>query len=118
RAAKTIKDLLPKFDNWVDEFAWTADSKALLYVSGVHGRSPIFLVETSGRSSIVLDSGELANLHALPESKIIATQVIVDRPNEAVLVSYTLVWPKICAGICPDIEAKLKTVTSLNETLL
>jgi dipeptidyl aminopeptidase/acylaminoacyl peptidase len=28
RAAKTIKDLLPKFDNWVDEFAWAPDSKS------------------------------------------------------------------------------------------
>ena len=25
RAAKTVKDLLPNFDRWVDEFAWAAD---------------------------------------------------------------------------------------------
>ena len=31
RAAKTIKDLLPKFDNWVDEFAWAPDSKIDLF---------------------------------------------------------------------------------------
>ncbi len=30
RAAKTIKDLLPKFDNWVDEFAWSPDSQRIL----------------------------------------------------------------------------------------
>ena len=29
RAAKTIKDLLPKFDNWVDEFAWGPDSTTI-----------------------------------------------------------------------------------------
>ena len=30
RAAKTIKDLLPKFENWVDEFAWAPDSQVNL----------------------------------------------------------------------------------------
>ena len=37
RAAKTIKDLLPKFDNWVDEFAWAADSNAIYFTSGDKG---------------------------------------------------------------------------------
>ena len=33
RAAKTIKDLLPKFDNWVDEFAWAPISKHIYLTS-------------------------------------------------------------------------------------
>ena len=32
RAAKTVKDLLPNFDNWVDEFAWGPDSQARSYL--------------------------------------------------------------------------------------
>ncbi len=33
RAAKTIRDLLPKFDRWVDEFAWGSNDSSvhLLY---------------------------------------------------------------------------------------
>ena len=33
RAAKTIKDLLPNWDNWVDEFAWAPDSHAFSTLS-------------------------------------------------------------------------------------
>src|SRR6202789_1820210 len=35
RAAKTIKNLLPNFDRWVDEFVWAADSKTIYFTSGV-----------------------------------------------------------------------------------
>ena len=37
RAAKTTKDLLPKFDNWVDEFAWAPDSTDHLFRLGQSG---------------------------------------------------------------------------------
>ncbi len=40
RAAKTIRDLLPKFDNWVDEFAWASRIRSAIYfVSGAKGES-------------------------------------------------------------------------------
>ncbi|MDR3773820.1 MAG: S9 family peptidase, partial [Terracidiphilus sp.] len=54
REAKTIKDLLPKFDNWVDEFAWKIDSSAILYVYGVAGETEIrFVGISSGGRSIL-----------------------------------------------------------------
>ncbi len=40
RSAKTVKDLLPKFDNWVDEFAWAPDSKRVYFASAVAGEGP------------------------------------------------------------------------------
>ena len=44
RAAKTIKDLLPKFDNWVDEFAWESRfTGRSTFVSGDKGEAPIYL---------------------------------------------------------------------------
>ena len=48
RATKTIKDLLPKFDNWVDEFAWVPDSKHILFVSAVQGEEPVFVASLEG----------------------------------------------------------------------
>ncbi|HVU46474.1 MAG TPA: hypothetical protein VHD85_10130, partial [Terracidiphilus sp.] len=48
RAAKTIKELMPEFKNWVDEFAWAPDSKEILFVSGTHGEGPIYSVQISG----------------------------------------------------------------------
>src|SRR5579863_7476209 len=44
RAAKTIQDLLPGFDNWVDGFEWTGDSQTIFFTSGIEGEASIFLV--------------------------------------------------------------------------
>ena len=41
RAAKTIRDLLPKFDNWVDEFAWGLGSRSIYFTSGNHGEEDV-----------------------------------------------------------------------------
>ncbi len=46
RAAKTTKDLLPKFDNWVDEFAWGPYSTNIYFVSGNHGEAEIYEFRT------------------------------------------------------------------------
>src|SRR5579871_2911397 len=42
RASKEAKELLPKFDRWVDEFVWGQDSKAIYFVSADEGLAPIF----------------------------------------------------------------------------
>ena len=36
---KTIKELMPKFDRWVDEFVWGPDSKAIYFASGDAGQN-------------------------------------------------------------------------------
>ncbi len=52
RAAKTIKDLLPKFDNWVDEFTWestwTDGTQHLLFVSSEKGESALYQTDVNG----------------------------------------------------------------------
>ncbi|MGD0941413.1 MAG: S9 family peptidase, partial [Terracidiphilus sp.] len=49
RKAKRIKDLLPAtLDNWVEEFAWTPDSKNLLFTEGKKGETPVFITNLSG----------------------------------------------------------------------
>src|SRR5271170_1974435 len=39
RTSKQIADLLPKFDRWVDEFAWSPDSKSIYFISGISGEA-------------------------------------------------------------------------------
>ncbi len=56
RAAKTEKDLLPRFDNWVDEFAWGTDSETIFFTSEFAGEVPVFIalrMEFADRSAIV-----------------------------------------------------------------
>src|SRR6202044_419842 len=43
RAAKSIQDLLPKFDRWVDEFAWSPDSQQIFFVAGDVGQEPVLV---------------------------------------------------------------------------
>jgi dipeptidyl aminopeptidase/acylaminoacyl peptidase len=51
RTTKAAKDLLPKFDNWVDEFAWSQGSKYIHFVSGDKGEAPLY--------SVGIDDGDL-----------------------------------------------------------
>jgi len=90
RATKAAKDLLPKFDNWVDEFAWTRDSTAIYFVSGEAGRAPLKRVGISDGEcwslSVIGDNhGEFSDLHALQDpQELLAVKVTVDHPAEIV----------------------------------
>jgi dipeptidyl aminopeptidase/acylaminoacyl peptidase len=90
RAAKTAKDLLPKFENWVDEFVWAPNSEVLYFTSGAAGEAPIFQATLTGESRRITEwNGEYSSLHSLPNSKIVATKVKVDAPAEAYLVHFS-----------------------------
>jgi len=90
RTTKTTKDLLPKFDNWVDEFAWSTSSEVLYFTSGTTGEAPIFQASFDGKSKRITEwDGEYSGLHSLPNSRIVATKMIVAAPPEAYLVHYS-----------------------------
>jgi dipeptidyl aminopeptidase/acylaminoacyl peptidase len=46
REKKTIKELMPKFDGWVDEFVWATDSQFLYFASSNNGHEPILTAST------------------------------------------------------------------------
>ena len=97
RAAKTIKDLLPKFENWVDEFAWGPFPGLIYITSGNHGEEPIYRVSLDdGNIAVVASGAEFSDLKFLkspaPQPSLadpvllIADQVKVDRPSEVVRI--------------------------------
>ncbi len=69
RASKTIRDLLPKFDNWVDEFiwepVWTDGTRHILFVSGEKGEAVIYQTNDKGDSLQRLGkvAGEWSDIH-------------------------------------------------------
>jgi dipeptidyl aminopeptidase/acylaminoacyl peptidase len=92
RAAKTIKELLPHFENWVDEFSWVEDSQHILVVSGEKGEAPLYETNITGDDlhRMGKTAGEWSNPHlTLVEGSpyILGTLVRVDRPGEVVLGS-------------------------------
>ena len=42
RKLKQIKEPLPNFDRWIDEFAWSADSKTIYFAAADRGEAPVF----------------------------------------------------------------------------
>lgn len=95
RTAKTGEDLLPKFDLWVDEFAWSLDSNTIYFTAGHEGASPIFAVRSNGleRSGMGLErywtpkqgEGVYSDIHPLPGSQeLLASRMTVGSPAEVV----------------------------------
>jgi dipeptidyl aminopeptidase/acylaminoacyl peptidase len=139
RAAKTIRDLLPKFDNWVDEFAWgPATSHAIYFTAGDKGEERVFAFDElaaldrkggSWTPAIRLtNNGEYSDLRAtLDGMLLIATRMNVASPGEAValdssLVGHTLRSSAMGDGASPpdfvNEVAKESTLTHLNDALL
>jgi dipeptidyl aminopeptidase/acylaminoacyl peptidase len=87
--AGAVRDLLPNFENWVDEFAWRLDSKAIYFVSGEKGEAPVnmVLLEGQNRRTIGISRGVFSNLLPLPagsECYLLATRATVREPAEVV----------------------------------
>jgi dipeptidyl aminopeptidase/acylaminoacyl peptidase len=137
RGAKTTKDLLPKFDNWVDEFAWSLGSPYIYFVSGIKGESRIYDVNVQAGEVEVLETinpgsadigtvvGEFSDIHVSASSgraqeALIASMMKVDSPSDAVTVHPN----DVASGTHDHPEVKsaffalVKPLTHLNDALL
>jgi dipeptidyl aminopeptidase/acylaminoacyl peptidase len=127
RGTKAIKDLLPKFDNWVDEEAWGPDSSGLIFSSGEKGESPILETDLQGRVYRVPLQGSFSDLHVVVESQtgteanttarwqVIASSMTVQEPGEVVKFFYSRPEQQM-----PDVGSGsgVSHLTHLNTTLL
>lgn len=52
RGTGATRELMPKFDRWVDEFVWAPDSGRIYFVSGDTGNTEAFSVQLSGQKLI------------------------------------------------------------------
>jgi dipeptidyl aminopeptidase/acylaminoacyl peptidase len=97
REKKTTKELMPEFDNWVDEFTWAPDSKEVFFASPYQGREPIFRVGMDGAQVEMLGlSGEFGDIRLIGPSggneakpQIVATGMSVDHPAQIGVASGT-----------------------------
>ena len=91
RAAKTIKDLLPHFDNWVDEFIWSPDSTHIYFTSGFQGSEPIYRLGLNvGRFFIeTLSNGEYSGLAISGDGRtLVASGMHVYQPSEVYVMQF------------------------------
>jgi dipeptidyl aminopeptidase/acylaminoacyl peptidase len=133
RSAKTGKDLLPKFDNWVDECLWASDSKGIYFVSGTLGEEPVYQADLSSGFPAVFygfgkGGGGYSSLHLLPSrGSLVASRVSVTDPGEVIEfgtdgafvleVPHDLHDPQSGQPSYPLLKPQT-TITHLNDTLL
>jgi dipeptidyl aminopeptidase/acylaminoacyl peptidase len=75
RATGKIRDVMPKWDSWVDEFTWSPDSKRFYFASPDRGEEPVFEVDlgglTAGQVAGVVQSGEFGDIRVSPDGKLL-----------------------------------------------
>ena len=133
RAAKTTKDLLPKFENWVDEFAWGKSSRQIAFVSGVRGEANLYITGIDpGPAAQLTDNGEFSGLHLLARPDrpgmvekggiiaVVATRMTVDGPSEVVTVNLGDVTKEgdLDPGVTRYHDSFATPLTHLNDALL
>ena len=97
RAAKTIKEPMPKLDRWVDEFLWLSP-QWILFTGTDRGGEHVYAVDQlTGKMMLMAFGGDFSDLHVvtreakpgtmiLAPSSIIASKMKVDQPSEVVSV--------------------------------
>jgi len=130
RAAKTIKDLLPKLDFWVDEFSWFPSSQGVLITYEINGASVLESVTLNGvvnTYNLMIENSlsnahhiEWSGLHPLPnEDALLATGMTVRQPSEVVklqnVIETSATGPSELTTLLYTREAP---VTHLNDALL
>jgi dipeptidyl aminopeptidase/acylaminoacyl peptidase len=120
RASKTIKDLLPKFENWVDEFAWGQDSKQIYFASGSQGEAPIYRVTVAGSLSQIANAGEYGGLNPLKNAtSVLSTKASVTRPTEVVRLDIAGAGRSQLDDTKLSVESATESlITHLNDALL
>ncbi len=69
---KTSKIITSDFDNWVDDFKWSPDSKMIYFTADVKGYSPIFKIDTgSWKISPVTVNQSVSGFDVSPDNKFI-----------------------------------------------
>lgn len=130
RQTKTIRNLLPRFDLWVDEFAWAPDSNSIFFVSGDKGEEPVFVASVNGSLTQLGPEGEFSDLHPLSSHVVIADRATVESPDEVVKVATASGAPKPGHAIAvsglpgmtmsfgPITATQVTPITHLNDALL
>jgi dipeptidyl aminopeptidase/acylaminoacyl peptidase len=82
-----LLELMPKYDRWVDEFAWGPDSKAVYLASSDAGRTLVLRFQFDGDPDepirIVSNDGEFSDLQVSRDGNmVVATRMSVDQPAE------------------------------------
>jgi dipeptidyl aminopeptidase/acylaminoacyl peptidase len=121
RQGKQVRDVLPDFDRWVEDLAWSPDSKNIYFVSDLAGEEPVFDVGVSGQALHQLtELGTYGDLHPTADGeKLVVSRNTLRQPEEIYLLRLNKVRS---ASEAVDVPARRKTLEPTpihaNSTLL
>ena len=129
-SGSAIRDLMPRFDRWVEEFAWSLGSHGLFFTSSNHGEVNVYEVGLkAGMPTLVARGGTFSDLKLIPiklnrptveiPEGILASMMTVDQPPEVVAVDINdTTHPVEEQPEITQIDSMIFPVTHLNDVLL
>ena len=101
---KQQRDLTENWDYWPEGFAWTPDSKAIVFNGYYEGTQPVFRIDAQTCKIDTLASGQWDYVGVSPvgNDKVLAMRHSMQRPNEVCLIE----------------NGQAKDVTEVNKQLL
>jgi len=83
--AGPIKDLLPRFDRWVNEFAWGPDSKTVYFISEEMGEANVLSVQVDlPEATAIANKAEYGELQVSRDGRTIVTSMMTVRSPAAI----------------------------------
>lgn len=90
RTTKALRNLLPSFDGWVDEFAWAPSSAKIFFASANRGEEDVkVVVLNSGLWKTLAHDAEYGELTPLSDNMLLATAMHVDSPANLVSMTFS-----------------------------
>jgi dipeptidyl aminopeptidase/acylaminoacyl peptidase len=111
RQAKTITEMLPRFDNWVDEFTWAPNSTTIYFASGEMGEENILSTQVGlPEATAIANKAEYGGLQVAPDGTTLIASVQTVRHPAAVA--------SIALSAAGGGGAPVVRLTHLNDALL
>jgi len=118
REKKTITDVIPRFDGWIDEIAWWRSSNGLIFLSGHEGREDVYKVGLHGRYlQHATSDGEFGEISTPAEHQpMVASWMRVNTPAEIVTVDF--VSSNQDGEKAVEVPATVRPLTHVNDALV
>jgi dipeptidyl aminopeptidase/acylaminoacyl peptidase len=114
-AGESGRDLLPGYDRWPGDAAWSHDSRALYFAADDGGRRPVFRLdpETGEATRVTGDDGAYTDLNPGPDGRYLyALRAAVDSPPTPVRIDLVLGTTAAldCPGVPVTVPGRLEEV--------
>lgn len=110
RKKGSIRNLTPKFDTWVESFAWSPDSKRIYFTADYQGETPIYSVSAEGGEIKEVLRGHHDEVSVSPDGKtLVFSKQSIQHPNEIFRFALDAKAPELLSGLNEKVFAQVHT---------